>query len=95
MNGIRIDDIEDFEAIYRDDPGRALGLIFKAQLVTNNRISDIENHCRCRLEACRKENDEKLTKNKIKNLAAQAGGGMVGGFAAAWVYIKTVLGAGQ
>ena len=75
MNGISINSAEDFKKLYQDDPGLAIGLLFE-------NVGDLRKQCSCRLETCREDFDKKLSQNKLKNLAAQAGGGFVGGLIA-------------
>ena len=76
-NGLSIKSKADFKELYSEDPGMAMGLLFQ-------NISDLKEQCACRLETCKVQQ----RKDRLKNIAAQAGGGVFGGVAAVWAYLK-------
>lgn len=62
---------EDFQEIYKKDPGLALGIMFESH-------QNLAKQCACRLENCKKE----IKRSRNKNIAIQTGSGILGGFLA-------------
>lgn len=79
-NGLSVKNQDDFQKLYNDDPALAMSLLFQ-------NISDLKSQCSLRLETCKNQQSS----DKMKNMMVQAGGGIVGGIAAAWVYVKAIL----
>jgi hypothetical protein len=87
MNGLNIKDKETFSELYSKDPGLAMGLVFENVSSLKENVSAIKEKCDCRLESCKLQRK----KDRAKNTAIQFGGGLVGGVATAWVFIKAYI----
>jgi len=72
-----IESQEDAIRYAQDNPNKALGVV-----IWN--LIEVKNQCSCRLKTCRNESK----KNRLKNLALQTGGGIVGGAVSVWVYMQ-------
>jgi len=79
-NGLSVKNQEDFAELYIKDAPLAMSLLFQ-------NISDLKLQCNSRLVLCK----QAQAKSKVKNMVMQALGGIVGGAATVWAYLKVFV----
>lgn len=90
-NGLNIENEHQFSELFEKDQGLAMGLVFTNMSSMKSDISEMKDQCNCRYEQCQDQMRQNRKKDRAKNISIQFCGGILGGIATAWVFIKSYV----